>query len=710
MTSPMLAAALDLAARTFRVLPLHTVDKDRCSCHRGKSCDRKGKHPRLDAWQSLATTDPAQIRAWWSRNPGSNVGIACGGPARVVVVDVDGPEGRATLATLEAEHGALPATLTSRSGRPDGGEHRFFHVPPDLELAALKNRASHVGPKVDIRAEGGQVVAPPSMHASGARYAWVDLDTPIASLPRWLYELATREAPTAVRAVESAPTPPVATRESRLRRPPPIERARLYLATYPPAVSGQGGHARALLAAEHAVRGFRLSDDDAFAALQPWNRKCLSPWSEKELRHKIQEAREKGTAVRWGQHVDEDRPLPPRVSAGVDGPSEDIERAAIQGESEAVMADTDFDPAALEGAPRGGATTATEPPSRPAFNWITTAGIFAPLPETRWISRDLQICPGRPAMLAGYGASGKTLGLQSLALSVATGERIWGQFSAREPRIVRHVDHEQGRVATALRYQRLARGLGISPAQLEDAEAAGRLAIACFPAVYLNRPEAEDVYCREFERVDLVVIDALKGATPGTDENDSKIRDCIDTLTRVSEQTGCAFTLIHHAGKPKEGHSDARTVLRGSSAIFDACGSVFVMVGAKGEPKLVTHQKAAAESTGGMVEDFYLAIEDVLPDGSPASDSVRITYRTREQIRPPRAPDADARELRALILEAVRLTPGIAGKQALATILKRRRPDVGGMVDQLLAEGLLVNRGTSRAPRYYVAAAPDADE
>lgn len=346
----MLAAALDLAARGFRILPVHTVVKDRCSCPRGKSCGSKGKHPRPAAWQSRATSDPSLIRAWWGRNPESNIGIACGGPGRLVVVDVDGPEGRATLATLEAEHGALPVTLTSRSGRPDGGEHRFFAVPPDLDMAALRN--ARIGPKVDLRTEGGQVVAPPSMHASGARYAWIDLDTPIAPLPRWLYEVATREAPTPAPPVEDARTRPVATRESRPGRWSPIERARAYLDRYPPAVSGQGGHARALLAAEHVVRGFRLSDEDAFAVLQPWNRTCVPPWSERELRHKIQQAREKGTAVRWGEDLDKERPLPPRTNGAsvciMNDPTDDIERAAIQGE-DASEGGEDFEPTVLAG-------------------------------------------------------------------------------------------------------------------------------------------------------------------------------------------------------------------------------------------------------------------------------------------------------------------------------------------------------------------------
>jgi hypothetical protein len=81
-----------------------------------------------------------------------------------MALDIDGPAGRISLAKLEAEHGGLPQTLASRSGRPDGGEHRLFWVPPDLDLAALKNTASHFADGLDVRRHDGQIVVAPSAH------------------------------------------------------------------------------------------------------------------------------------------------------------------------------------------------------------------------------------------------------------------------------------------------------------------------------------------------------------------------------------------------------------------------------------------------------------------------------------------------------------------------------------------------------------------
>lgn len=343
------------------------------------------------------------------------------------------------------------------------------------------------------------------------------------------------------------------------------------------------------------------------------------------------------------------------------------------------------------------------------FQRIATADIFAPLPPTRWLCEGLQWCPGRPAMLAGYGFSGKTLAAQSAALSIAAGRSIWGWYRPARTGRVLHLDHEQGRHATLKRYQRLAVGLDIEAGDLGD-----RLVVVVHPPVYLNTPGAFDVYARECEGFDLVVIDALRGATPGVDENDSKIRACIDVLCRVSEKAGAAFLLIHHAGKPNEGHTDPRTVLRGSSAIFDACGSVLALIGEKSEdggnlPKRVVHAKGAAEAEGGSVEPFYIAIEDVPQEGNPSA-GVRVVTRTVEQVKPPTKAGADLDKAQAKVLAYIgrenAAGRGVAGKSVAAKRAGANYSTALAAVGELLAQGVIVDRpemvGGKPAPRLWV--------
>lgn len=343
------------------------------------------------------------------------------------------------------------------------------------------------------------------------------------------------------------------------------------------------------------------------------------------------------------------------------------------------------------------AVKAREAKLGPRFEWISTAGIFAPLPPTPWCVPGLQLCSGRPAMLAAYGASGKTIASQAMLLSAASRRPVWGEFRTENALRCRHIDHEQGKHATLKRYQRLAVGMGITEADLE-----GRLEVSVFPAVYLNTKGSEDIYARECEGVDLVVLDALRGATPGVDENDSKIRDCIDQLARVSEKTGTAFWLLHHAGKPKDGHSDKRTVARGSSAIFDACGTVFVMMGEKGEPKLISHQKPPAEAEGEAVEDFYLAIVDVT-DGFTKKSGVRVVYQTKEQVDPPGSSEDSFKEKADIVLDFIRRNPGVPGVARIAEVMKMRPATVRESVKWLIEKNAVVDRGTEKPkhPRLY---------
>ena len=179
-------AALAYAHDGILVLPLHGIQQGQCSCGKPK-CNSPGKHPRTAHGLKDATTDREQIKAWWGRWPNTNVAIVTGEVSGLIVVDLDvdhktGEDlGESTLTALQAGHGELPHTVEALTG--GGGRHLFFKRPQ----APIKNSAGKLGPRVDVRGDGGYVVAPPSMHISGRRYEWEvnhhPDETSIAKLP-----------------------------------------------------------------------------------------------------------------------------------------------------------------------------------------------------------------------------------------------------------------------------------------------------------------------------------------------------------------------------------------------------------------------------------------------------------------------------------------------------------------------------------------------
>lgn len=161
LTAAPLLAALAYARHGIPVLPVHTPDpRGGCSCDRGVSCDRPGKHPRLRHGLTDASTDPRRIELWWARWPSANIGLRTG--VVMDVADIDSAEGWHGLIHLLG--GGLPAGPRVRTG--GGGWHLWFRP------TGFGNRVRLL-PGLDWRGAGGYVVAPPSRHAGGADYRWV---------------------------------------------------------------------------------------------------------------------------------------------------------------------------------------------------------------------------------------------------------------------------------------------------------------------------------------------------------------------------------------------------------------------------------------------------------------------------------------------------------------------------------------------------------
>lgn len=241
-----------------------------------------------------ATRDLETIGAWWREWPDANIGIAI--PDGLRVLDIDPKNlGNDSLDAMVEAHGALPTTIAQRTG--SSGAHYLFAVPRGIQtrtkLIELPG-AEILGGVDELGRPTRYIVGAPSMvplnakghrNPNGGQYAWISRrGTPIAPMPAWLLELATEElARTPSPAPASAPSAPDA-----------VERARRYLEKVGPAISGANGHGHTFIVAQKLVRGFGLSDGDAFALLKSWNETCAPPWSDFDLRRKIQQARARG--------------------------------------------------------------------------------------------------------------------------------------------------------------------------------------------------------------------------------------------------------------------------------------------------------------------------------------------------------------------------------------------------------------------------------
>jgi hypothetical protein len=156
-----LEAALTYADMGWRVHPLHGITKDGgCTCG-NPECPpkRRGKHPRINDWPNQASCNEATIRSWWKKWPDSNVGIVTGAISGIAVLDIDGPEGEESIKGLN-----LPVTVEVKTRR---GRHLYFRHPG----YPVKNCVGMLS-GLDLKGDGGYVVAPPSKHAEG-NYTWI---------------------------------------------------------------------------------------------------------------------------------------------------------------------------------------------------------------------------------------------------------------------------------------------------------------------------------------------------------------------------------------------------------------------------------------------------------------------------------------------------------------------------------------------------------
>ncbi len=153
----------------------------------------RGKRPMVDHWREASTTDEELHAAWWDRVDPPGVAIDCG-KSGIVVIDIDAPEGYGSLELLPER---LPATMISRT--QSGGAHYIYAAIPGVEIRNAAGRLPTAegfidAPSIDLRADGGYIIGPPTRGDRG-RYRWLSSLSVPAPAPGWLRPPDRRPAP-----------------------------------------------------------------------------------------------------------------------------------------------------------------------------------------------------------------------------------------------------------------------------------------------------------------------------------------------------------------------------------------------------------------------------------------------------------------------------------------------------------------------------------
>jgi hypothetical protein len=174
-----LPAALAYARAGWKVFPAQIVGKT-------KKSHKSAKFSNGENWGM--TRDLGEIKKDFMRWQDASVGIPCGAVNGIWVLEVDTKAGHevdgiGSLKKLIEQYGPLPNTLMAES--PSGSLHHYFRWPQDK---IINNSQSEIDKGIDVRGEGGMVIAPPSVRGDGA-YRWLN-NFAIAEAPEWLVSLA----------------------------------------------------------------------------------------------------------------------------------------------------------------------------------------------------------------------------------------------------------------------------------------------------------------------------------------------------------------------------------------------------------------------------------------------------------------------------------------------------------------------------------------
>lgn len=529
-----------------------------------------------------ATRFPRIIERWWSDWPDAAVGLPTGEKTGFFALDIDNKPGGANgfdwLSEMEAEHGPLPDT--ARVTSPNGGLHIYFKY-----VVGTRNRGA-LGAGVDIRSEGGYVLAAGSTMANGRSYKWETDTREIADAPPWLLDLLLpKSAPAHTQYSLSAATnnayvdaavdreladlagAPMGTRNNALND------AAFSIGTIVGAGALSEAEARALL--QDVARGWG----------RDWSRCCKT--IENGLKAGIQNPRhipepdfpahnntrlvDITRMIQRGLEKGRIREQAARIDADLTVQEEAPQNGADIPEQEAISPDGDIEPA-NDNVPQS-------PIVATAFKWIDPKTL--PRREFAYGSHFIR---KYVSVTVSPGGLGKTSASIAEGLAMVSGRALLGIkppkrlrtwiFNAEDPR-----DEMERRIMAACIHYKL------KPADLEghlflDSGREQELVVAIEDkkaGVRIQQPIVEAVV-EQIERygIDVMIVDPFV-STHGVNENDNGAIDKVAKLwAQIADYTNCSIDIVHHLRKVADREATVEDA-RGAVSLIGAARSVRVL-------------------------------------------------------------------------------------------------------------------------------------
>lgn len=313
-----------------------------------------------------------------------------------------------------------------------------------------------------------------------------------------------------------------------------VRRARLYLSRADPAIEGQGGSQTCFRVACALVHGFSLTDDEAMEAISDWNATCSPPWSDKELRHKLSDARKHNDHTKPRGHllVEEGQPARPTPATRL------LSQPAKQGE-----------------------------PDEPAVPMPADVLMVQEYPELPCVVGGM--IPKGLTLLAGRPKQGKSWAALQMCLNVAMGLPFFGKEVEQGDVLYLALEDHPRRIKA-----RIHQLLGEPPYP----ETLARLSFLFGEQVPPGDMRSVEAWLASAEKPRLVVIDTLGRFTPPSGrsgESFEQIYAVMAAVKSLADANNVAIVIIHHTRKMEaENPIDA---VSGSTAYTAAADAIMVL-------------------------------------------------------------------------------------------------------------------------------------